>query len=733
MDAVSILRKYYGYENFRPGQSEIVESILSGRDTLGIMPTGGGKSICYQVPALLLEGVTVVISPLISLMKDQVDTLKEYGIAAELINSTLTTNQFNEIMTAAREGEYKLLYVAPERLETESFLNLMHEIPVAMVAVDEAHCVSRWGHDFRPSYRRINEMIRRLPKRPIISAFTATATPIVKEDITSLLSLEHPFEYVSSFDRPNLYFEVRKPDNKLHEVQLYLKEHSQESGIIYCATRKNVDEVCDRLNRLGILVTKYHAGLSEKERSANQEDFLFDKVPLIVATNAFGMGIDKPNVRFVIHYNMPRNMESYYQEAGRAGRDGGAAECILLFSTQDIMTNRYLIENGSSMGARSGEYEKLNSMVDYCNTEGCLRNFILTYFGQEGLETPCDNCGNCNNDMEETDITVEAQKILSCVKRMRERFGSSQVADVLKGANTQKIRSMGFDQLSTYGIMRDYPKDTIKELISFLIAEGYLHLEGTQYPVVRLGELSYDVLKGTKTLTIKRIIAKQEVKKLSKMSSAGEIIDQLLFEQLRRKRQELAVEQRIQPFMVFPDTSLKQMAAEYPVTEEEMLAISGVGEYKFEKYGEAFIALINNYVESHPLEVQRTKALHDGELQRLAQQGHEETVEKSYAKKTTSRDSHKLTYELYEQGKTISEIADERDLTQMTVENHLLKCIHEGMKVNYEDFIPVESEEQIVAAIEECGATLLKPIKEKLPDHITYTAIKFTIAKYSME
>lgn len=735
MNPISVLQRCYGYTAFRSGQLELIESIMAGRDTLGIMPTGGGKSICYQIPAILLEGVTVVISPLISLMKDQVDTLKEYGISAELVNSTLSTTEFREIMDNARAGQYKMLYVAPERLETESFISFIQEVPIAMVAVDEAHCVSQWGHDFRPSYRRIDEMIRRMPKRPIISAFTATATPLVKADIVALLGLKQPFEYVSSFDRPNLYFEVRKPDNKLHEIQKYLKEHIDESGIIYCATRKNVDEVCERLNHMGILATKYHAGLSEHERTQNQEDFLFDKVPIIVATNAFGMGIDKPNVRFVIHFNMPKNMEGYYQEAGRAGRDGDNAECLLLFSTQDIMTNRYLIEMGSTNGGRASEYEKLNSMVDYCNTESCLRNYILNYFGQVALEEPCHNCGNCNNEIEKTDMTIEAQKILSCVKRMQERFGSSQVADVLKGANTAKIREMRFNELSTYGIMRDYPKDTIKELISFLIAEGYLRLEGTQYPVVQLTMRSYAVLKGEETVSIKRILVK-ETKKEAAAKSMEVHVDMLLFEQMRKLRHELATSQHIQPFMVLADASLKQMAISYPTTPEELLCISGVGEFKLEKYGEAFIKLIQAYVEEHPLEVQRTKSLNaQNEISKketdAVQTG---TINKEAKLKTKSapRDSHYLTYELYQQGKTVEEIADERDLTNMTVENHLIKCAKENLAIRYEDFIPEDREEEIVAAIEECGASLLKPIKESLPDDISYTAIKFTIVKHGL-
>lgn len=724
MDPMSVLKKYYGYDSFRPGQKEIIDAILDKKDVLGIMPTGGGKSICYQIPALLLEGVTIVVSPLISLMKDQVDTLKEYGVAAELINSTLSNYEFREIMDSAREGNYKLLYVAPERLETESFLSLLEEIPVSMVAVDEAHCVSQWGHDFRPSYRRIHSMIERLPKRPIITAFTATATPHVKEDIIKLLDLYHPFEYVSSFDRGNLYFEVRKPSNKLQEIQTYLSEHKGESGIIYCATRKNVEEVCERLNHLGIAATKYHAGLSDEERKQNQESFLFDEVPLIVATNAFGMGIDKPNVRFVLHYNMPKNMEGYYQEAGRAGRDGDLAECILLFSTQDIMTNRYLIEKGSESG-RTIEYDKLNKMVDYCNTGGCLRNYILQYFGEKGLDVPCHNCGSCNNDIEETDITIEAQKILSCVKRMHEKFGASQVADVLKGANTQKIRSLHFNELSTYGIMSDYPKDVIKELISYLIAEGKLCLTGTEYPVVQLTEESYSILKGTQKISIRRVIRKETKKDFS--SSISGVWDHMLFEYLRKTRQEEAAKQHIQPFMVFADNTLKEMARVYPITREELLQVSGVGEYKANKYGDLFIGMIREYVESHPIEVQRIKDLIalDGKKQN-------DNKLKGQGTKVLQKESHKLTYDLYLAGRSVDEIANERNLAITTVESHLVKCAQEGMEIQYEDFIPSEYEELIMKTIEECGATLLKPIKEQLPQQISYTAIKFAVLKYSM-
>ena len=634
--------------------------------------------------------------------------------------------EFREVISKAREGAYKMLYVAPERLETDTFLSLIQEIPIAMIAVDEAHCVSQWGHDFRPSYVRIYNMIEQIPRRPIVTAFTATATLQVKEDIVRLLDLYQPFEYTSSFDRTNLYFEVRKPDNKLHELQKYLKEHQEESGIIYCATRKSVDEVCERLNHLGVKATRYHAGLSEIERAQNQEDFLFDKIPIMVATNAFGMGIDKPNVRFVVHYNMPKNMEGYYQEAGRAGRDGQPAECILLYGTQDIMTNRYLIENGGSAG-RNIEYEKLNSMVDYCNTKGCLRSYILNYFGETPLEKPCNHCGNCNNDIEESDITVEAQKILSCIKRMQERFGASQVADVLKGANTQKIRSFHFNELSTYGIMRDYPKDVIKELISFLVAEGKLQLVGTQFPVLQLTKESYSILKGEEKVFIKRVLVKEKRKDVSH-SKDIQVIDNMLYEYLRKTRQEEATRQHIQPFMVFADLTLKEMARYYPTTIEELLQINGVGEYKAEKYGAQFIDIIQSYVDAHNEEVNRIKQLVNIEDQKESKE-----ASKIQHVKAAPRDSHKLTYEMYRAGKTIDEIADQRNLTRMTVENHLIKCAEEGMEVNYDDFIPTEYEAQIVAAIEECGPVLLKPIKEVLPEEVSYTAIKFAVTRYKLQ
>ncbi|MEG1829543.1 MAG: DNA helicase RecQ [Cellulosilyticaceae bacterium] len=707
MNALEILQKYYGYSSFRLGQEELINCILKGRDVLGIMPTGGGKSICYQVPALLMEGITIVISPLISLMKDQVDTLKEYGIAAELINSSLTASEFREVIDNAREGKYKLLYVAPERLETSSFIDLLETLPISMIAVDEAHCVSQWGHDFRPSYTRVARMIKYLPIRPVIAAFTATATELVQRDISSLLELENPYKLITSFDRKNLYFEVQKPSDKFGAVRAYIEGHPGESGIIYCTTRKSVDAVCEKLVHMGIPATKYHAGLGENERSKNQEAFLYDKAPIMVATNAFGMGIDKSNVRFVLHYNMPKNMESYYQEAGRAGRDGEKSECILLFSAQDIMTNRLLIENGQDTESRGVEYQKLNDIVDYCNTDGCLRIYILGYFG-EVLAEKCEDCGNCNNTVESTSITVEAQKIMSCIKRMKEQFGSGIVVDVLKGANTQKIRSMHFEELTTYGIMRDYPKDTIKEIISFLIAEGYIELAGDKYPVLRLGEASYEVLKGMKEVYIKRVLVKQQV-----ASGKHLPVDSTLFEELRRIRAEIASEQHVPPFMIFSDTTLKDMCKKYPTTREKMGQVSGVGEFKLEKYGEAFIVAVVDYIEENQIDI--------------TQQDSYEIVQNETKVKT--KDSYKLTYDLYLQGKPIREIAKERDLSITTIESHLIQSMTNGLELDYRDFVPEEQENLIVEAIHKCGMAFLKPIKEALPEEVSYTAIKFMVAR----
>ena len=592
---IQILQEYFGYSEFKPGQELIIDEILSGHDVLGIMPTGAGKSLCFQVPALALEGTAIVISPLISLMKDQVDTLNEMGIKAAFINSSLNLQEYRNITAKAQNGEYKLLYIAPERLETDSFWELLSQMSISIIAVDEAHCISEWGHDFRPSYTKIADMIAKLPKRPAVVALTATATIQVKQDIVRLLMLQQPYILITGFDRENLYFEVDKPTNKFDFLLKYIKKNAANSGIVYCSTRKTVESVCQKLNEHGISATRYHAGLTDGERIANQEAFIFDKVQVIVATNAFGMGIDKSNTRYVIHYNMPKTMENYYQEAGRAGRDGERAECMLYYSASDIITNKLLIENSGNNIDKTNEYKKLQEMVDYCNTDSCLRKYILNYFGEDNSPKVCDNCGNCVGNIESTDITTEAQKILSCIKRTGERFGSGMITDVLKGSSSEKLRSMGFDKLTTFGLMKEYSKETIKEIIAYLIAENFVDVKGDKYPILALNAKAYSLLKGDSELYIKRIITKEA----PKAKKSEHKISNDLFEKLRGLRRVIADEQKVPPFIVFSDTTLKDMCTKLPLTCDTMLTVSGVGKFKLEKYGDRFIKTINEYVNGN--------------------------------------------------------------------------------------------------------------------------------------
>lgn len=605
--AATILQEYFGYAAFKPGQKAIIDTILKGRDVLGIMPTGAGKSLCFQVPALALDGTTVVVSPLISLMKDQVDTLREMGVQAAFLNSSLSQDEFRSIMAKARLGTFKLLYIAPERLELESFQGLLAAINVVLVAVDEAHCISQWGHDFRPSYRKISAMIAALPSRPPISAFTATATPQVKQDIIRLLKLQRPYTLVTGFDRENLCLEAVEPDDKFKFLTNLLHKNRDSSGIIYCSTRKTVESVCAKLNERGIICTRYHAGLSESERTANQEAFINDRVPVITATNAFGMGIDKSNIRFVLHYNMPKTMENYYQEAGRAGRDGERAQCVLLYSQSDIITNKFLIEQSNAHKVRTNDYKKLQEMIDYCHTDICLRQYILNYFGEEDASPSCENCSNCLNTVNHTDITLEAQKILSCIIIMGERFGSGLVVDVLKGSRTARIKELHFEELSSYGLMQKYPKASIKEMISFLIAQGLIDVTGDRYPVLSLNGKTQTWLKSRDRLLIKRLIKQEQPKapSASKVgiqatetappSPAGD--DPVLFEKLRQLRKEIAAEQKVPPFVVFSDATLRHMCSKLPTNVAVLLEVSGVGKYKLAKYGNRFLQLIRDHLQ----------------------------------------------------------------------------------------------------------------------------------------
>ncbi len=755
-DAYVLLKKFFGYDNFRVGQEDIISNILSGRDVLGIMPTGAGKSICYQIPAMLFSGVTIVISPLISLMKDQVDSLNQVGIPATYINSTLSYNDYVQTIENISNNVYKIIYVAPERLDSESFLNLMQHIDISMFAIDEAHCVSRWGHDFRPSYTEIANVILNLNKRPIVCAFTATATETVKNDIISLLHLENPYILTTGFDRKNLYFGVDSPNNKKDYIKKYVLDHFDQSGIIYCLTRKTVDIIYDFLSDLGISVSKYHAGMSEKSRSLNQENFVYDKSLVMVATNAFGMGIDKSNIRYVIHYNMPRDLESYYQEAGRAGRDGDLSECILLFNRSDIVTNKFLIEQTASSSA-SNEYQKLNDMVDYCNTDKCLRRYILEYFGETPTFHECNNCSNCNSEVTTTDITIDSKKILSCIKRMRERFGIGLVTDVLKGSRSARIKTLHFDELSTYGIMSDYDKNTIKDLISFLVTEGYINSIGNQYPVLSLSDTAKDVLFGDKTVVIKRKIEKINDKKHIDVGFSELPYNKEFFNILRDFRMELSNKYHIPPFIIFTDVSLKQMATYFPLTEDEFLQIDGIGKYKLEQYGSDFLKLINEYFSMHedcgkypfPKKTSRRVNSENSEIFNNSESdifdnnenSSSSTQSKSSSKSNSSikkesekkEDTRLVSYNLFINGNSIEEIAKIRGFTTQTIESHLLYCYEHDMNISLEEYINTSYKDLIFGAIDKIGSDKLKPIKEALPKDVTYFDIKYYLIQWNKQ
>jgi len=608
-DIHKVLRSYFGYSSFRGGQEEVIKSILSGRDVLGVMPTGAGKSICYQVPALCMDGCAIVISPLISLMKDQVNALTQSGVPSAYINSSLTEKQTRMAFDNAFSGKYKIIYVAPERLLTERFLNLASRIPISMVAVDEAHCISQWGQDFRPNYLDIPEFLKRLPVRPRVCAFTATATDKVRSDIKKLLKLNKPVEKITGFNRGNLYFRVLQPENKREALFELMENFKGMSGIVYCATRKLVEEVYERLLKAGYPVTRYHAGLADSERKENQELFSTDEKPVMVATNAFGMGIDKPDVRYVIHYNMPKDLESYYQEAGRAGRDGERADCVLLFGRQDMITQNFFIDHmGEEGGLTRAETERvqalarerLSAMHAYCITEGCLRAHILRYFG-ENAEGKCDFCGNCAQGEGRYDVTPVALNILSCVRESGQRFGIALIVNVLMGSNEQRISQWGLTKLMSYGALSQYEKGAVNEMINSMIEKKYLKRTNDMYPVLMLGEKADLLLTGKEKMTMRALPrAKQEKKaRAVKAKKAGPVADNGLFTALRTLRKQLADERRVAPFMVFSDASLKDMCRLRPKTPEEFLEVSGVGETRMRNYGKYFIDLINAWEEEN--------------------------------------------------------------------------------------------------------------------------------------
>lgn len=628
-----ILKTYFGYDSFREGQEEIIDTILNGRDALAIMPTGAGKSLCYQVPALLLPGITLVISPLISLMQDQVKSLNEAGIHAAYINSSLTEGQISKALSFAARGVYKIIYVAPERLETASFLNFALHTPISMVTVDEAHCISQWGQDFRPSYLKIVDFVEQLPGNPIISAFTATATEIVKNDISRILKLKNPNIVVTGFDRENLYYQVEHLTGKQKDIfiQNYIKEHANESGIIYCATRKNVDTLYEKLLKQGVSVTRYHAGMNNDIRKKSQDDFIYDRASVVIATNAFGMGIDKSNVRFVIHYNMPQSMENYYQEAGRAGRDGEPARCILLFSTQDVMISKMLLGSKDFEGmdfqeieqVRQQDFRRLQLMEGYCMTTSCLRNYILEYFGEKP-EKPCDNCGNCHQEFVETDMTKDAKWVINCISEMRGRFGQALVISTLRGAKKARLKEISATDFTSYGQLENRTEDDLRLLISQMVREGYVIQTEGEYSVLKIGNIA-ELQQKDSRIIVKKFKEKEKISgsrrhkspysedffqtnsvgNSSGTSNSGNsnntaaIHKSDLFETLRQLRLQIAREESVPPYIVFTDKTLIDMCEKLPQNEDEMLGVSGVGQNKLQKYGSRFLQEIAAFLAAN--------------------------------------------------------------------------------------------------------------------------------------
>lgn len=616
MNKQEILKKYFGYDSYRVGQEEIIDNVLEGNDILGVMPTGAGKSICYQIPALLSDGLALIVSPLISLMKDQVNSLTDNGIEAAYINSSLTDKEFKEIIINIQQNKYKIVYVAPERLLIDSFIDICQNLKISIIAIDEAHCASQWGQNFRSSYLDIPKFINRLYTRPTIAAFTATATAEVRDDIVRILELKDPFKITTGFDRPNLFFDVRNPSNKDVELLKIIEDKKEESGIIYCSTRKNVEQVTELLKEKGYKVGKYHGGMNATDRQVNQDAFINDEINIMVATNAFGMGIDKSDITFVIHYNMPKDIESYYQEAGRAGRDGEIAECILLYSGRDVNVNRYIIENSEIAAqldfdeatiVRERDFERLKYMTFYSTTANCLREFILKYFGERPGKI-CNNCSNCKRGFETVDITVNTQKILSAIYRCKENYGIGLVSEVLKGSKNARLEKLGLNSVSTYGIMSEYTLLEIREMIDWLVIEGYAKLSDSQYPILQLGPKFKIGLQGQEKIELKRLkAAPKNIKKKNKTvknKKTNEVIelteyDEKLYEYLKVLRFEISKIEKKPPYIIFTNKALTEMSVEKPKDLDEMLEINGVGEKKKEKYGAKFIKAIEDFLKEN--------------------------------------------------------------------------------------------------------------------------------------
>lgn len=707
-EAEKILQTYYGFPAFRPGQKETISNILKLKNTLAVMPTGGGKSICYQIPGMSLDGVAIIISPLISLMKDQVDALNSLGIAATYINSSLSTNEQQQRLQDIQKRRYKFLYVAPERFESSLFVQLVKRLPIALVAFDEAHCISQWGHDFRPSYRSIVPNLKALSNIPVYVALTATATEDVISDIQNLLHVENEHVINTGFERDNLAFHIVKGKDKSSYVKSFLSERKNESGIIYTATRKQADSLFEQLTAKGFSVAKYHAGMSEDDRKKAQAAFIQDEIQVMIATNAFGMGIDKSNVRYVIHYAMPMTIESYYQEAGRAGRDGEPSDCILLFSPQDIQLQKFLIEQSlMDDEAKRAEYRKLQAMINYCHTHSCLTSFILDYFNDTHDKKTCDRCSNCMHRTDQTDMTKEAQMILSCVKRMGERFGVSMTAKVLKGSNDKKIKDFKLNTISTYGILSNYTEKALTEWIHFLIAEKIIATEEGRYPTLKLNQESVEVLKGERTVWM-----------YSTIIPTGESADyrEDLFEELRQLRKQIADDNGVPPYVLFSDATLKELSRYFPDSKDDMLTIKGIGEKKYEQYGESFLEVIKAWRERNP-DVKMKIRIDDNR------------PSKPKPKASSDEPSHLVSYQMFRSGKSIKDIAVIREMSQQTIEGHIFKATKEGFPIAWEIFFTVDEESKILEVRNEIDDPKLKELKDLLPEGYSYTKIKAVLVK----
>ncbi|MBK5474228.1 MULTISPECIES: DNA helicase RecQ [Bacillus] len=694
--AQELLASYFGYSSFRRGQDETIKNVLDGKDTVCIMPTGGGKSICYQIPALVFEGTTLVISPLISLMKDQVDTLVQNGISATYINSSISITEANQRIQLAKQGHYKLLYVAPERLDSMEFVDQLIDMKIPMIAIDEAHCISQWGHDFRPSYLHIHRILDYLPEKPLVLALTATATPQVREDICNTLEINQENTIMTTFERENLSFSVIKGQDRNAYLADYIRQNQKESGIIYAATRKVVDQLYEDLGKAGVSVSKYHAGMSDHDRNEQQELFLRDEISVMVATSAFGMGIDKSNIRYVIHYQLPKNMESYYQEAGRAGRDGLDSECILLYSSQDVQVQRFLIDQSTGESRFSNELEKLQNMTDYCHTEQCLQSFILQYFGEEPKED-CGRCGNCTDDRESIDVTRESQMVLSCMIRTNQRFGKQMIAQVLTGSKNKKVIEFNFHTLPTYGLLSNRSVKEVSEFIEFLISDELIAVEHGTYPTLKVTEKGKEVLLGKENVLRKERVETRQI-----------VQDHPLFEVLREVRKEIAQGEGVPPFVIFSDQTLKDMCAKMPQSDSELLTVKGIGEHKLVKYGSHFLQAVQHFIEDNPNYAETIKT---------------EVVSESKKSGKASANSHLETYEMYKQGIDLDEIAKERSLSRQTIENHLIRCFEDGMEVDWNSFVPAEYEALIETAVQNAEGGL-KSIKDQLPNEVSYFMIR---------